>query len=241
MGVSGSGKTSVGTALAQRLDIRFIEGDSLHRRANIEKMSRGIPPTDDDRWPWLDRIGDALSSRRKARRGPYRFLFGVEAQLSRAPAWRGGRARLHPSPHREQGDGLRNALPGASAISCRQDFWQASWRRWNPRRENRGRSTSTSRRLPACLWRAPCVSSMTCRRRQRPSGAKPVELERGSGFGHGGRSLGCGVSLKASRTCSPLGRHAPLFSKPRTSAAGFPLQSIEARPCAPSSCMRQWI
>ena len=67
MGVSGSGKTSVGTALAQRLDIRFIEGDSLHPRANIEKMSRGIPLTDDDRWPWLDRIGDVLSS--AARRG----------------------------------------------------------------------------------------------------------------------------------------------------------------------------
>lgn len=57
MGVSGCGKTSVGERLALALHCRFIEGDSLHPAANIEKMSGGIPLTDADRWPWLDIIG----------------------------------------------------------------------------------------------------------------------------------------------------------------------------------------
>ena len=67
MGVSGSGKTCVGAALARQLGVRFLEGDSLHPRSNVDKMSRGIPLTDDDRWPWLDRIGNAL--RDAARQG----------------------------------------------------------------------------------------------------------------------------------------------------------------------------
>lgn len=57
MGVSGSGKTSVGERLAERCGLRFIEGDGLHSAANVEKMAHGIPLTDDDRWPWLDAIG----------------------------------------------------------------------------------------------------------------------------------------------------------------------------------------
>lgn len=57
MGVSGCGKTSVGERLAAALNCGFIEGDSLHPPANIEKMSAGIPLDDDDRWPWLDIIG----------------------------------------------------------------------------------------------------------------------------------------------------------------------------------------
>ncbi|MGH3097970.1 MAG: gluconokinase [Streptosporangiales bacterium] len=57
MGVSGSGKTTVGEALAARTDWAFIEGDSLHPPANVEKMRSGYPLDDDDRWPWLRRIG----------------------------------------------------------------------------------------------------------------------------------------------------------------------------------------
>ncbi|MBD0416865.1 gluconokinase [Oryzicola mucosus] len=56
MGVSGSGKSTVGAALAGRLGVPFIEGDSLHSAANVEKMSLGIPLSDADRWPWLDDI-----------------------------------------------------------------------------------------------------------------------------------------------------------------------------------------
>jgi gluconokinase len=63
MGVSGSGKTTLGRGIAERLHWRFQEGDELHPAANVEKMSRGEPLTDDDRWPWLDAIGDWLDAR----------------------------------------------------------------------------------------------------------------------------------------------------------------------------------
>jgi gluconokinase len=57
-GVSGAGKSTVGTLLAERLGWAFEEGDSLHPFGNIEKMAAGIPLTDEDRWPWLARIAD---------------------------------------------------------------------------------------------------------------------------------------------------------------------------------------
>lgn len=56
MGVSGVGKTTVGKALASAIDAAFAEGDSYHPEENVEKMRRGQPLTDDDRWPWLDRL-----------------------------------------------------------------------------------------------------------------------------------------------------------------------------------------
>lgn len=62
MGVSGCGKTSVAEGLAALLSAAFIEGDSLHPAANLEKMSKGIPLTDDDRWPWLDTVGRAMAA-----------------------------------------------------------------------------------------------------------------------------------------------------------------------------------
>ncbi len=61
MGVSGCGKTSVAEGLAAALPAVFIEGDSLHPAANVDKMSRGVPLSDEDRWPWLDTIGRALA------------------------------------------------------------------------------------------------------------------------------------------------------------------------------------
>jgi gluconokinase len=60
MGVSGSGKSTVGAALASALGWPLIEADDLHPAANVEKMRAGIPLTDDDRWPWLDRIVERL-------------------------------------------------------------------------------------------------------------------------------------------------------------------------------------
>jgi carbohydrate kinase (thermoresistant glucokinase family) len=56
MGVSGSGKTTVGKQLAARLGWRFEDGDKFHPAGNVAKMSAGQPLTDDDRWPWLKAI-----------------------------------------------------------------------------------------------------------------------------------------------------------------------------------------
>ncbi|MGK6314037.1 gluconokinase [Neorhizobium sp. DT-125] len=64
MGVSGSGKTSIGERLAERLGCAFVEGDRLHPAANVAKMAEGIPLTDDDRWPWLDLVGRELAGAR---------------------------------------------------------------------------------------------------------------------------------------------------------------------------------
>ncbi len=63
MGVSGSGKTTIGTALATRLGWAFVEGDDWHPPQNVAKMSAGTPLTDDDRWPWLDRLNAELRAR----------------------------------------------------------------------------------------------------------------------------------------------------------------------------------
>lgn len=60
MGVSGSGKTTVGEALAKKLGVPFRDADEFHPKSNVEKMSAGIPLTDADRWPWLDAIAAAI-------------------------------------------------------------------------------------------------------------------------------------------------------------------------------------
>ncbi len=63
MGVSGSGKTTVGQALADALDWRFFDGDDFHPPENVAKMSAGIPLTDDDRHPWLARLNRLIRHR----------------------------------------------------------------------------------------------------------------------------------------------------------------------------------
>ncbi|HEY1125274.1 MAG TPA: gluconokinase [Sphingobium sp.] len=60
MGVSGSGKSTLGQLLAETLGCSFIEGDDLHCPTSIEKMRSGRALGDEDRWPWLDRLGKAL-------------------------------------------------------------------------------------------------------------------------------------------------------------------------------------
>ena len=64
MGVSGSGKSTVGTLLAMRLHCEFEDGDWFHPPANVEKMQRGIPLTDDDRAPWLRAIAQWIDDTR---------------------------------------------------------------------------------------------------------------------------------------------------------------------------------
>lgn len=60
LGVAGSGKSSVGRRLAERLGIEFVDGDSLHSEANVAKMAAGIPLVDADRWPWLTENREVL-------------------------------------------------------------------------------------------------------------------------------------------------------------------------------------
>ncbi|MEE4024497.1 gluconokinase [Gordonia sp. PKS22-38] len=64
MGVSGSGKSTVGRVLAQRLAVEFIDADDLHPPANVAKMKAGHPLDDTDRWPWLDDVGRRLAEPR---------------------------------------------------------------------------------------------------------------------------------------------------------------------------------
>jgi carbohydrate kinase (thermoresistant glucokinase family) len=61
MGVSGSGKTTIGAMLAQEIKLPFVDGDDLHPAENKRKMAAGTPLSDADRLPWLDAIGEVLA------------------------------------------------------------------------------------------------------------------------------------------------------------------------------------
>jgi gluconokinase len=63
MGVSGSGKTTIGSALGDRLGWPFLDGDDFHPPENVAKMKSGTPLTDEDRSPWLDRLNAELRAR----------------------------------------------------------------------------------------------------------------------------------------------------------------------------------
>lgn len=112
MGVSGSGKTTIGGMLADTLQCAFLEGDSLHSQENIEKMSRGIPLTDSDRAAWLAAIrehildslkrGQSLVVACSALKQEYRDFLGKGIKIK----WlylKGSkeliRSRMHQRPH----------------------------------------------------------------------------------------------------------------------------------------------
>jgi gluconokinase len=110
MGVSGSGKSTIGERLAEKLGAPFVEGDSLHSAANVAKMKSGIPLDDADRWPWLDDIGRLLAHEKTVvvscsalkrsyrerlramagRRITFLFLHGTRAVIARRLADRSG-------------------------------------------------------------------------------------------------------------------------------------------------------
>jgi gluconokinase len=69
MGVSGSGKSTIGYRLATKLGCQFQEGDEFHSKENVDKMSKGMPLTDSDRLPWLRRIAAQIDEWRSAGRG----------------------------------------------------------------------------------------------------------------------------------------------------------------------------
>lgn len=62
MGVSGSGKSTIGEMLAEKLGIPFADADDMHPANNVAKMAAGHALDDDDRWPWLATVGDALAA-----------------------------------------------------------------------------------------------------------------------------------------------------------------------------------
>ncbi|WP_261803514.1 gluconokinase [Variovorax sp. PAMC26660] len=66
MGVSGTGKSSVASGLAGLLGVPWVDGDDLHVPEAVARMRAGLPLADDDRWPWLDRIGACLTDRTAA-------------------------------------------------------------------------------------------------------------------------------------------------------------------------------
>ncbi|MFC8302593.1 gluconokinase [Specibacter sp. NPDC057265] len=69
MGVAGSGKSTIAAALAGKLGWAHAEADEFHPQANIDKMTRGIPLQDEDRWPWLEEIQHWMTSHGTAREG----------------------------------------------------------------------------------------------------------------------------------------------------------------------------
>jgi gluconokinase len=87
-GVSGAGKTTIGKLLAQELGWRFYEADDFHSQANIDKLRRGIPLTDDDRWPWLEKLRQLIKRSLEA---------GENAVLACSALKRAYRERLHVS------------------------------------------------------------------------------------------------------------------------------------------------
>jgi gluconokinase len=68
MGVSGSGKSTIGSLIANQIEADFIEGDDYHPNVNIEKIQDGIPLNDDDRKPWLEKLAAVIESHRLAGR-----------------------------------------------------------------------------------------------------------------------------------------------------------------------------
>lgn len=69
MGVTGSGKSTIGAALALHESLPFLDADDYHPKANVDKMSAGIPLTDKDRWPWLSILGEAMRTEADQRGG----------------------------------------------------------------------------------------------------------------------------------------------------------------------------
>ncbi len=88
MGVSGSGKTTIGKKLGKALDLPFFDGDDFHPQANVAKMQRGEPLNDDDRLPWLERLVQLIKDENglilvcSALKKKYRELLGQGGKIT---------------------------------------------------------------------------------------------------------------------------------------------------------------
>ena len=140
MGVSGSGKSTVGAALAERLGLAFLDADSLHPPSNVAKMARGEPLTDQDRWPWLAEVGAWLAGAGgvvacSALRRSYRDVL-----RDHCPTW-------WCSTSRRRRSCSRSGSLNARDTSCRRRCSTRSSRRWSRSRPDE-RGVTLSAALP---------------------------------------------------------------------------------------------
>ena len=101
MGVAGAGKTTVAAALAEKLGWTLAEADEFHTQANIDKMTNGVPLTDDDRWPWLRAIRDWMTEQARGGRSTVLTCSALKRSYRRLLAEAEGRvvfAHLEGSP-----------------------------------------------------------------------------------------------------------------------------------------------
>ena len=140
MGVSGSGKSLIGAALARALGIDFVEGDEYHPAENVERMSRGIPLTDEDRAGWLRALAARIREAKDAGTGlvmtcsalkrSYRDVLRAEAEELRFVFLKGQRPLIaerlggrrghfmNPSLLESQFDTLEEPSPDEDAWVC---------------------------------------------------------------------------------------------------------------------------
>lgn len=83
MGVSGAGKTTVGLQLSRDLGWPFFDADDFHPATNVEKMSRGIPLTDEERWPWLANLRQCMQEEEAAGRNAIFACSALKASYRR--------------------------------------------------------------------------------------------------------------------------------------------------------------
>ncbi|HEY0713783.1 MAG TPA: gluconokinase [Polyangia bacterium] len=120
MGVSGSGKSTVGMLLAKTLGWPFVEGDAFHPAANVAKMAAGHPLTDEDRRPWLEalrvRIAEALARNENlvvacsALKHSYRDLLDVDPPIVHFVHLKGDPKLIHERLAARQGHFMKDNL-----------------------------------------------------------------------------------------------------------------------------------
>ena len=128
MGVSGSGKSTLAQNLSQILQLRMKDGDELHLPESVAKMSAGIALDDEDRWPWLDRIGQYLIDA-DAENGPG----GIVACSALKRIYR-DRIRHHAGPVvflflEGSPELIRQRMQQRVAITCNLDYWTVNCKR----------------------------------------------------------------------------------------------------------------
>lgn len=137
MGVSGSGKSTLGQLLARELGCAFFDGDDYHPAANVAKMARGIPLTDADRAPWLDRLRALIDAHLQreasaviacsALKRAYRARLGVPRAAVYLLYLRGSFDRIHQRMAQRQGHFMDAALLASQFAALEEpDYTEAA-------------------------------------------------------------------------------------------------------------------